>query len=231
MASATPEIAQAAQVRLLADPEFQRLKQRAQSLASSVNGSNPNSFNDYQAAQSAADQYLQSHGLLPNDWEYDYKQDQLVKKSWGDRNPLLRAGLLMGGAVAAPAAYGTIGVGGGASSAGGAGTAGTAAGGAAGGGSYIKDAIKGSSDEALGGGGTDWVDLIKKIALGVAPLAAGGVSHALAGGGGDTQANIPPELTELLKTAMQRMSAQQPLVDAVNKQALGGLPTYAKGGV
>ncbi len=49
------------------------------------------------------------------------------------------------------------------------------------------------------------------------------------GGPGGTP-NYPPELQQLLAESMKRVASQGPLFDAATRQALAGLPTYAKGG-
>jgi hypothetical protein len=83
---------------------------------------------------------------------------------------------------------------------------------------------------ALGGLG----EALKKA---LPALIAGGVGlggRALAGGGFGSGVPpappIPPELQQLLAQAMQRAAAQQPIVNAVNKQTLAGLPAYVQKG-
>ena len=45
----------------------------------------------------------------------------------------------------------------------------------------------------------------------------------------NTQVSMPPELQQLLTEATRRQMNQGPLSDAVTRQALAGLPNYAKG--
>jgi hypothetical protein len=73
-----------------------------------------------------------------------------------------------------------------------------------------------------------------KTVLGMAPVGAGLVGKLASGGfgGGDNNpaGQMSPELQQMLQLSLQRMNQQQPLFDAVSKQALAGLPDYAKGG-
>lgn len=70
--------------------------------------------------------------------------------------------------------------------------------------------------------------------LKMAPVGAGLVGKLASGGfgGGNSgpAGQMSPELQQMLQLSLQRMNSQQPLFDAVNKQALAGLPTYAQGG-
>lgn len=80
----------------------------------------------------------------------------------------------------------------------------------------------GDSGSGSPGGG------IPGIVRRVAPLAAGAVAGRTAfGGGGGTgaSAQIPPELTELLRMSLQRVRDQEPLFQSITAQARGGLPT------
>lgn len=74
------------------------------------------------------------------------------------------------------------------------------------------------------------------LPMAVKRLAAAGGSAALGrmlGGNtnpGAAAANLPPEFQQLLALAMRRMADQEPLFQAVNAQAMGGLPTaYQRG--
>lgn len=74
------------------------------------------------------------------------------------------------------------------------------------------------------------------LPMAVKRLAAAGGSAALGrmlGGNtnpGSAAANLPPEFQQLLALAMRRMADQEPLFQAVNAQAMGGLPTaYQRG--
>lgn len=71
-------------------------------------------------------------------------------------------------------------------------------------------------------------DIVKKILA--ALVGAGGAAAAggAFGGGGNTAPTTSPELQQMLAIAMRRMAAQEPLFDAVNRQAYGGLPAYVK---
>ena len=83
------------------------------------------------------------------------------------------------------------------------------------------------------GGGVPWGKVLGYLAKAGIPIAAGLTGRALSGSGGgagDGSAEIPQELKDLLAMSMKRMADQQPLADAINTQALGGLPTYAKRG-
>lgn len=90
--------------------------------------------------------------------------------------------------------------------------------------------------ETLGqtaGAGFSMADVFTKLAQAGIPIAALAGGRALSGAGRDANSGapaIPEELQQLLALSMKRVAAQQPLADAINKQALGGLPTYAKGG-
>lgn len=80
-------------------------------------------------------------------------------------------------------------------------------------------------------GGTDWGRILKKILPAAATIIPGVATGALGGGpGGGAPGDVPPELRDLLALSMQRVQDQQPLVDATNRQALRGLPTYAQKG-
>lgn len=90
-------------------------------------------------------------------------------------------------------------------------------------------ALGGVTDD--GGGGFDMADTIRRIAQSGVPIGAMLGTRALAGGGGDSgQSAISPELQQMLAMSMRRMSAQEPLFQAVNRQAFEGLPSYVKGG-
>lgn len=66
------------------------------------------------------------------------------------------------------------------------------------------------------------------------PIAALAAGRALSPGGNSGAPNgannLPPELQQMLALSVQRMRDQEPLFQAINRQALAGLPTYAKGG-
>lgn len=77
----------------------------------------------------------------------------------------------------------------------------------------------GASSAPGGGGGGGGVPLaLKKLAAGAVPAIAGRV----ASGGGGSQ--LTPELQQLLALAMKRMQDQEPLFQAINRQAMAGLP-------
>ena len=80
--------------------------------------------------------------------------------------------------------------------------------------------------------GINWGDVLKKIAGVGIPSAALLAGRKLAGDGtnGLEQQAIPPELSALLAQAMRRTADQDPLAQAVNRQAFEGLPTYVKKG-
>lgn len=111
---------------------------------------------------------------------------------------------------------------------GGAGLAGTA-----GGASALPAHLGGTGPGVPSGGGGAGAGGILDTILKYAPVGAGLVQHFASGNGpgGDAgqAGQVPPELSELLKTSMDRMRAQEPLFQAVTKQALAGLPTYAQG--
>lgn len=109
MASGSPQDAATVTEQLKADPTFQQLLQKTLALAQKANAGDPAAFQAAQTAEAETRSYLDHSGIVPNDWEWDFKQGTLVKKGWGDRNPLLRGALLVGGAVAAPAAFGAAG--------------------------------------------------------------------------------------------------------------------------
>lgn len=80
----------------------------------------------------------------------------------------------------------------------------------------------GASAPATGGGGGGGGALptwIRHLAPALATLPAA-VNHF----GGNDQTSMSPELQQLLALALKRMSSQQPLFDAINQQALAGLP-------
>lgn len=83
------------------------------------------------------------------------------------------------------------------------------------------------SAAGLGGIGKALKDL--GIPLGIA-AAGKAMTGGFGGGDGGGSSDLPPELQQLLQLSMDRMRSQGPLFDAVNRQALAGLPTYAKGG-
>jgi hypothetical protein len=102
-------------------------------------------------------------------------------------------------------------------------------------GGYIGDAVKGTADAVGGvGGGAGTLASIGNALKSVGvPLGVAAAGKAFAGGGGGGAVgagSVPPEMQELLKMSMDRMRSQQPLFEAVSRQALAGLPTYAKGG-
>src|SRR2546428_705268 len=59
--------------------------------------------------------------------------------------------------------------------------------------------------------------------------AAPGLIARLMSGGAD--ANVPPELRQLLAQSVQRQQYQNPLFQAVSQQAFQGLPAYARQGL
>jgi hypothetical protein len=59
--------------------------------------------------------------------------------------------------------------------------------------------------------------------------AAPGLIARLTSGGAD--ANVPPELRQLLAQSVQRQQYQNPLFQAVSQQAFQGLPAYARQGL
>ena len=61
---------------------------------------------------------------------------------------------------------------------------------------------------------------LKKLAAGTIPAVVG---KTLANNNGSNQ--LSPELQQLLAMALQRMTQQQPLFNAINAQAMAGLPT------
>lgn len=85
-----------------------------------------------------------------------------------------------------------------------------------------------------GGDGSGGSGGIPGIVRRAAPLAAGAIAGRTAfGGGGGTgaSAQIPPELTELLRMSLQRVRDQEPLFQSITAQARGGLPTaYQRNG-
>jgi hypothetical protein len=72
-------------------------------------------------------------------------------------------------------------------------------------------------------------DLLKALAAGGVGLAARATAPQQPDLGSNS-AVYPQELKDLLAMAISRMKDQQPLADAVNRQSLAGLPSYAKGG-
>lgn len=80
-------------------------------------------------------------------------------------------------------------------------------------------------------GGLSMGKVFEYLAKAGIPIAAMSAGRALSGpGSASGQTEIPDELKQLLAMSMKRMADQQPLADAINRQALGGLPTYAKQG-
>ena len=79
--------------------------------------------------------------------------------------------------------------------------------------------------------GIDWKDVLKAALPALAALAPKlfGPNSQTPGGGMGDGSIYPPELTELLRLAMERMRAQGPLFSAVTEQAYRGLPAYARG--
>ena len=77
--------------------------------------------------------------------------------------------------------------------------------------------------------GLNWQDLLAAIlpAMGALGGRLTGSPSPTPFAGGDSL--YPPELTELLQLAMERMRAQGPLFSAVTEQAYRGLPAYARG--
>lgn len=104
--------------------------------------------------------------------------------------------------------------------------------------SYIRDAVANTERDIFngpgpGGGGTAGPlsrvgDALKRLGVPLGLAAAGrafGPDAPALGAGA-----LPPELQELLKLSMDRMRSQEPLFQAVTRQALAGLPDYAKKG-
>ena len=157
----------------------------------------------------------------PHDWQYHGAQDTITKDSFLTRNTWIPAV-----AAAGLGAYG-MGAFGGAGAKTAAGAAGTKAG---------VDAVTGQDDVAPdfgGSGGSNMADIIKRLAQAGLPIGALLGTRALTGGGGDGQngqSPVSPELQQLLAMSMKRMASQEPLFDAVNKQAFEGLPDYVKRG-
>jgi hypothetical protein len=86
-------------------------------------------------------------------------------------------------------------------------------------------------EQAGAAGGGNWLSENYRDLLRVgAPLGAAAVGRAMSNGGGAGAGSVPPEMQELLRMSMDRMRQQEPLFQAVSRQALAGLPTYAKGG-
>lgn len=85
---------------------------------------------------------------------------------------------------------------------------------------------------AAGGSGLAGLSgVLRQLAEAGIPIGTLLATRALGGGGGSSEpAPMSPELQEALSLALQRLKDQQPLQDAVNRQALAGLPAYAKGG-
>jgi hypothetical protein len=81
-------------------------------------------------------------------------------------------------------------------------------------------------------GGVNWGDIIKKIAAVGIPVGALVAGRAVSNNNdvGNGSSAVPPELSALLAQSMKRVADQDPLAEALNRQALGGLPDYAKGG-
>jgi hypothetical protein len=173
---------------------------------------------------------------------YEWRDGQLehTRDSWIDRNAAwFFPAAVMGGGLG----LGALGAYGGASAA--------ASGPTLGGGQTLAANLGGTG--ALGAGGAPLAAGAGGAgAAGLAsilggPLAQAGIPAAMAllgramggaqplstpalGGGGMGNANLPPEFQQLLAEAMKRMSAQAPLAEAINAQAMGGLPTiYQKG--
>lgn len=160
-----------------------------------------------------------------------------------------RGSVAKGAALALGTAAGGIGLGallgGGAAAAGGAGAAGAAGaadvtglGPVAAAGGTTAATVPASLAATAGGGLTGATSAatigatLKKLAAAGIPVAAL-VQHLAGGGSPDGSggtSGVPPELQQMLGLAMKRMSAQEPLFNAVNQQALAGLPNYAKGG-
>ena len=168
----------------------------------------------------------------PHDWQYHGAQDTITKDSFLTRNTWIPA--------VAAAGLGAYGMG----AFGGAGTKTATTVGAAGAkpgvdaitAEGMKEAMPGSMEDAppsTGGDGVNWPDIIKRIAqLGI-PLGTMLGTRAATNGGNDGNggpSTISPELQQLLAMSMKRMASQEPLFDAVNKQAFEGLPTYVKEG-
>lgn len=81
-----------------------------------------------------------------------------------------------------------------------------------------------AGNAAAASGGTDWTAILKRIAPGLAAVIPGAITGALGGGPSGGPSDVPQELRDLLALSMKRVNDQQPLVDATNAQALGGLP-------
>jgi hypothetical protein len=103
--------------------------------------------------------------------------------------------------------------------------------------SGVPDSLRPPSDAPAGppkgggGGGMPIGSLISRLAaLGIPALIArkglnGGGSGTVPPPAMDPNAMVPQELKDLLGIAMKRVGSQQPLFDAINAQAMGGLPT------
>jgi len=169
----------------------------------------------------------------------DPRSGQLKKTGSGVKETLIAGGALAGGA-ALGGAFGLAGLGGGGGTSaasglgpqlgGGAPGAGLfgapAASGAAGGGAVAGAGGAGAAGAAGAGSVPGWLETILKVA----PVGAGLVNHFAGqdGPGAGMAGQMPPELSELLGLSMQRMRDQEPLFQAVTKQALAGLPNYAR---
>lgn len=94
----------------------------------------------------------------------------------------------------------------------------------------VDDIYANLGKEAAGGGiGAVLKKIWPALAAAGIPLAAR-AAGAFGGGPSTSPANLPPELGQLLGEAMSRVASQRPLFEATNRQALAGLPTYAKRG-
>ena len=134
---------------------------------------------------------------------------------------ILLGAAVVGAPIAGYAAMGGFAGAGGASGA-------SAAGGA---GSYIGKAIKGTEAAVQGAAGASGIgSILRQLAEAGIPIGTLLATRAMGGGGPSEPAPMSPELQEALSLALQRLKDQQPLQDAVNRQALAGLPAYAKGG-
>ena len=101
--------------------------------------------------------------------------------------------------------------------------------GAIGGASNLPGQLPSLGGSGNGESGNGLSDAIKRLAVGGGAAALGRSLGGNANPGAAT-ANLPPEFQQVLALAMRRMADQEPLFQAVNAQAMGGLPTaYQRG--
>lgn len=92
--------------------------------------------------------------------------------------------------------------------------------------SYVGDDMY----DATGGGGQDWWKVARSVLPAVAPM----IGRAVTGGSGSdpasSSAQIPPELSELLKLQTQRIQQSQPNYETMLRMVSGMMPRWARNG-